>query len=217
MSASGPVTALGSLPPPSRLESLRRNLRRKTRQLYKSLRHPRERRKSALREWLGARINNRDLWQFRRHPVANGFAGGLFFSMLPLPMQSIFAVAAGIGRGWNLPFAIAATWISNPFTYVPMFLAARGSVVGLYSLFGAEPAIRQLTPEAVKNLDWKGFLNLAGHAGPELLLGYVLTGLGCALTGFVLVHSLWWLVRSYEDKILPPRRLRSLRKCSAPK
>ena len=191
--------------PPSWLERLRRGLRRQSRKLYRSIRHPRQRRKGALREWLGARIHNRDLWQFRRRPVANGLAGGLFFSMLPLPMQGLFAAAVGIGRGWNLPAAIAATWISNPFTYVPMFLAAKGSVMGLYSLFGAEPAIRHLTPSHVKDLDWNGFWQLASHAGPELLLGYVLVGLACAVVGFILVHCFWSLVRHHEQ---PDRQVR---------
>ncbi len=188
-----PVPLAGSL------NRLRRALRRQSRQLYRSLRHPRQRRKGALREWLGARIHNRDLWRFRRHPVANGLAGGLFFSMLPLPMQGLFAAAVGIGRGWNLPAAIVATWISNPLTYVPMFLAAKGSVTGLYRLFGAEPAIRHLTPAQVKNLNWPRFWDLAANAGPELLLGYTLVGLACAALGFAAVHGLWWLVRAHED------------------
>jgi len=205
MPATPPDLVPAPLPPPGWLEILRRSLRRQSRKLYRTLRHPRQRRKGALREWLGSRINNRDLWRFRRRPVAHGLAGGLFFSMLPLPMQSLFAAAVGIGRGWNLPAAIVATWVSNPLTYAPMFLAARGSVVGLYHCFGAEPAVRHLTPSAVLNLDWDGFLKLARHAGPELLLGYVLVGLVCAMTGYALVHGFWWAVRSHEEPAHLPR------------
>ncbi len=191
-------------PSPGALAGLRQALRRQSRSLYRSLRHPRQRRKGALREWLGARIHQRDLWRFRRHPVACGLAGGLFISMLPLPMQSLCAATVGIARGWNLPSAIVATWISNPLTYVPMFIAAKASVTGLYGLFGAEPAIRHLTPAHVKNLDWHSFWQLASNAGPELLLGYVLVGLACAALGFALVHSLWWLVRHREDSATRP-------------
>ena len=187
------------------LEKVRRVLRRQSRKIYRSIRHPRQRRKGWVREWLGSRIHNRDLWRFRRHPVANGLAGGLFFSMLPLPMQGAFAAAAGIARGWNLPAAIVATWVSNPFTYVPMFLAAKGSVMGIYSLFGADPAIRHLTPSHIKDLDWAGFWNLATHAGPELLLGYVIVGLACAAVGYAVVHSFWWLVRHLEEPDRPAR------------
>lgn len=198
----------GSDPPPALpapsgwLERLRRGMRRQIRKLYRIIRHPRERRKGALRNWLGARIHNRDLWHFRRHPVANGVAGGLFLSMLPLPAQSLCAAAVGIARGWNLPAAIAATWVSNPATYAPMFIAAKSSVTGLYHLFGAEPAIRNLSPSQLRELDWEGWWDFARHAGPELLLGYVIVGLICALAGYLLVHSCWWLVRHHES----PRR-----------
>lgn len=203
------IPASPQVPPPSSevgwLEKLRRGLRRQSRKIYRGIRHPRQRRKGRIREWLGSRIHNRDLWRFRRHPVANGLAGGLFFSMLPLPMQGAFAAAAGIARGWNLPAAIVATWVSNPFTYVPMFLGAKGSVMAIYHLFGAEPAIRDLTPSHVKDLDWAGFWKLARHAGPELLLGYVLVGIACAIAGYVIVHSFWWLVRHHEEPDQPAR------------
>ncbi len=187
------------------MEQLRRGLRRQSRKLYRSIRHPRERRKGALRDWLGARIHNRDLWRFRRRPVANGLGWGLFFSMLPLPMQSLFAAAMAIARGWNVPAAVVATWVSNPFTYVPMFLAAKASVTGVYHLFGAEPAIRDLKPSHVKDLDWDGFWKLASHAGPELLLGYVIVGAACAIAGYAIVHSFWWVVRHHEEPDRPPR------------
>lgn len=181
------------------LAKWRLGLRRQSLKMYRNIRHPRQRRKGRIREWFGARIHNRDLWRFRRRPIANGLAGGLFFSMLPLPMQGLFAAAAGIARGWNIPSAVIATWVSNPFTIIPMFIAARGSVIGVYGLVGAEPAIRHVTPEQIKDLDWNGFLKLASHAGPELLLGYVLIGLACAVAGYVLVHGFWWLVKSHEE------------------
>jgi uncharacterized protein len=194
------------------LERLRRSLRRQSRKVYRTIRHPRQRRKGRIREWLGSRIHNRDLWRFRRHPVANGLAGGLFFSMLPLPAQGLFAAAAGIARGWNLPAAIIATWVSNPFTYVPMFMAAKASVVGIFGLFGAEPAIRNLKPSHVKDLDWNGFWKLASHAGPELLLGYTVVGIVCAVIGYLLVHGFWWLVRHHEEPDAPRRPDRPLRR-----
>lgn len=188
---------------------LRLSLRRQTRKLYRSIRHPRQRAKGRLREWLGSRIHNRDLWHLRRHPVANGLAGGMFISMLPIPLQSLAAAAVGIARGWNLPAAVAATWVSNPLTYVPIFLAAKQSVLVLYHLFGVEPAIRNLKPSAVKDLDFEGVISLASHAGPELLLGYIIVGILSALAAYIIVHSFWWLIARFEP---PPGKRRSQRR-----
>lgn len=195
----GPEIPSHQTAPQRWIARLRLSLRRQSRKLYRSLRHPRQRAKGRIREWLGARIHNRDLWHLRRHPVANGLAGGLFIAMLPIPLQSLFAAAVGIARGWNLPAAVVATWVSNPFTYLPMFLGAKYSVLWIYGLFGAEPAIRNLKFSVIKDADFSDLLSLASHAGPELLLGYTLVGLGSALVGYILVHSLWWLIRHHEE------------------
>lgn len=185
---------------------LRLSLRRQSRKLYRHLRHPRQRAKGRLREWLGSRIHNRDLWHLRRHPVANGMAGGLFIAMLPIPLQSLFAAAVGIARGWNLPATVVATWVSNPFTYVPMFMGAKGSVIFIYNLFGAEPSVKHLKFSAVKELELADLWSLASHSGFELLLGYSIVGLLCAIVGYITVHSLWWLVRHHEEPPSPHAR-----------
>ena len=180
---------------------MRLALRRQSRKLYRSIRHPKQRRKGRVRDWLGARIHNRNLWRFRRHSVAGGIAGGLFVGMLPIPGQSAVAGILGIARGWNLPAAVAATWVSFPLTYWPMFLGAKYSVMWIYGLFGAEPAIRslKLTPSALKEMDWATLKYLVAHAGPELLLGYLILAIVSAAVGWVLVHSLWWLVKHHEE------------------
>ncbi|MBC7981406.1 MAG: DUF2062 domain-containing protein [Armatimonadetes bacterium] len=58
-----------------------------------------------------------------RDSVAHGVAIGLFFSMIPLIPQSIFAAILAMRAKANVPFAMAVTFISNPFTNVPIWLA----------------------------------------------------------------------------------------------
>jgi len=54
--------------------------------------------------------------------VAVGLSIGLFCAMLPIPLQMLIAaVCCFIGRG-NIPIAIAACWISNPITQIPLML-----------------------------------------------------------------------------------------------
>lgn len=199
---------------------IRLALRRHNRKIYKSLRHPSQRRKGRFRNWLGGRIHDRNLWRFRRHPVANGFAGGLFIAMLPVPAQSLIAGAVGIARGWNLPAAILATWVSNPLTYVPMFIAAKACVVWIYGLFDATPAIKNLSPSAFQEWnweewDWAGLADFAKHAGMELLMGYILVGVLSAIAGYIVVHGLWWLVAHLEEPLHHARPDRPARKPAA--
>lgn len=56
------------------------------------------------------------LWQPERKKVAAGFALGAFFSMFPMPLQTIAAVFFGYILRVNLASAMVAVWISNPVT-----------------------------------------------------------------------------------------------------
>ena len=67
--------------------------------------------------FFGDRLFESELWHPTRTRFAAGMAVGAFFSMMPpLPFQMLgAAVLAYITRVY-IPAAIAATWISNPFT-----------------------------------------------------------------------------------------------------
>ncbi|XFA72185.1 DUF2062 domain-containing protein [Thermosynechococcaceae cyanobacterium Okahandja] len=54
--------------------------------------------------------------------VARGLGAGVFAGMLPLfGGQMIIAVGLALLLRGNKPLAALATWVSNPFTYVPLF------------------------------------------------------------------------------------------------
>src|SRR5512144_3362156 len=85
---------------------------------------------------LGPLLDRPWLWAVNRHAVSRGMAIGLFFGVL-LPIGQ--AIAAGALAVWvraNLPVAVAATFVSNPFTTPPI-------VAGAYYLgaatLGVEP------------------------------------------------------------------------------
>ena len=177
---------------------MRLALRRQNRALYRAIRHPRNRRRGRFRAWLADKIRNRNLWRPTRNAVAAGLAGGLFFSMLPIPLQSFIAVAVGMARGWNLPAAVLATWLSNPFTYLPMLVGAKYSITGLCAIFGHDCAAGQLSMDGLSQI-WHSAAGLhfgeAWHmAGPavfQILIGMVILGVFCAAAGWVLVHLSW--------------------------
>ncbi len=177
--------------------------RRQNRALYRTIRHPRNRKRGGIRAWLADKVGNRGLWHADRKAVAAGLSGGLFFAMLPIPLQSFVAAGVGIARGWNLPATIAATWLSNPVTYVPMLLAAKVTVTGFFQLFGAECAAGRMdlntleaTLSACKDLRLRDAWAISGPAMLEIGLGMVLFGLLLAATGWLLVQLVWSFMKS---------------------
>ncbi|MEO7097931.1 MAG: DUF2062 domain-containing protein [Luteolibacter sp.] len=64
---------------------------------------------------------HRSLWVPCRDTVASGLAIGLFFSMMPMIPQSICAAILAMRLKVNVPFAMAACFISNPLTNLPFW------------------------------------------------------------------------------------------------
>lgn len=67
----------------------------------------------------GSIIHNPKLWSFDRASVARGLGIGVFAAFIPLPIQTLVAIVLSIFLIGNIPLAIAATWISNPITFIP--------------------------------------------------------------------------------------------------
>lgn len=191
---------------------IRLALRRQSRAFYRSVGHPRNRRKGRLRAWLALKVRNRGLWRPSRNAVAAGMAGGLFFSMMPIPLQGFVVAVIGMARGWNLPSAIAATWVSNPFTYIPMLVGAKYSITGVCALFGHDCAAGQLSMERLGEI-WGTAVNLelmeawqmAGPALLQILLGMIILGILFAVAGWVIVHLSWTAVEKRSATKRCPR------------
>lgn len=66
---------------------------------------------------LGDKLFHPDLWHPSRRRFAAGFAVGAFFALMPAPFQMFAAALIAYITRVNVPAAIAATWISNPFTF----------------------------------------------------------------------------------------------------
>lgn len=64
------------------------------------------------------------LLRIKEHPqrIARGFAAGVFAGCYPLiGLQFVMAIVFAFVIGGNKFTALLGTWISNPFTYVPLF------------------------------------------------------------------------------------------------
>ncbi len=78
------------------------------------------------------RLTNKNLWIANYNTVARGVFIGFFWMMIPLPLQMTPVVISAIILRANIPIAISTVWISNPLTWVPMYL---GNYIYIWMLF----------------------------------------------------------------------------------
>jgi uncharacterized protein (DUF2062 family) len=177
--------------------TMKKHYLKMVRQALKSLRHPRLRH----RPWwqaLTRRIGDRTLWIPCRDTVAAGLSIGLFFSMMLMPFQMIPAAIIAMLMRANVPFAIAAVWVTNPLTTPPV----------LYGQFRLGDWMRDKLlvpmPDFLANVQFEvphvGTLNLA-----SFLLGMITSGIVLACCAFPLVH----LFSAIMPHHLPVRRRRA--------
>ncbi|HEY1123157.1 MAG TPA: DUF2062 domain-containing protein [Haloferula sp.] len=179
------------------------------RRAYRALRHPKLRHRGWWRK-LTQPLFERRLWKPCRDTVAVGLAIGLFFGVIPLIPQSLFAAIAAMRVKANIPFAVGITWVSNPVTNVPIWVSQLwlgNQVQNLLHLDAPEFAGTFQIPHV-------GVVNAA-----TFLIGVLLSGLILALLAFpithlfsaIMPHHLPKLPRRHRDAvvIVPPRGSRS--------
>ncbi len=119
--------------------------------------------------------------------LARGIASGVFSGCFPLfGLQIIIGVAIATVLRGNRIMAAAATWVSNPFTYVPLFA------------FNYQVGDRLLGRQSINgfsDLDsFKTWMDMGAEVSSRLMLGSTVVGIGAALGsyygGIILIHSL---------------------------
>lgn len=132
------------------------------------------------------------LWHLNRRSVAKGVACGLVVCFLPIPGQTLLATFLAILVCANLPVAILATWVSNPFTFVPLnFLIYQ---VGAW-LLGVSPDL-QSYPRSFSHETLSWFFSL----GKVYSIGLSIVSIGSALLGYLLVQLGWRLSISWRRR-----------------
>lgn len=169
---------------------------RMVRRAFRSLRHPRLRH----RPWWQAAsrpVANRALWIPCRDTVAAGLSIGLFFSMILMPFQMIPAALLAMRAKANVPFAMAACWVTNPVTIGPILWGQCALGQWMRDSLGV-PMPYFLAHVAFKVPD-VGSLNAA-----SFILGMISSGVALALLAYPLVH----LFSAIMPQHLPVRRRR---------
>ncbi len=134
---------------------------------------------SALHKILGDKILQEKLWKWDKEGVSLGLSLGLFWALVPMPLQMIPAGLCAYHFKCNLPISLAAVWVSNPLTMAPILYAQFQT--GKIILPEGAPLIQTLT------------------------LGWALWSLGLPLLTYSLCLLLWKNKKKVEKEENPPQ------------
>lgn len=143
--------------------------------------------------FLGTLIHDPNLWHLNRHSVARAMAVGLFWAMIPMPMQMLAAAAVAIPLRANLPISIGLVWLTNPITMPPVFYCN----YRLGAWLSDTPTMRM--PEHL-TLEW--MTAELTHLWKPLYLGSLVAGVILAVLGYCLtmLYWRWWVQRSWRKR-----------------
>lgn len=149
----------------------------------------------------GELLQHHNLWHLHRRSVAGGVAVGLFAGLIPgsNPVQFFFAALFAILFKVNLPVAAATTLYSNPFTVVPIYIAAYA--IGEFVMGNGTGSMPQTELHLMdKNIsEWApALIDWVMSLGKPLLVGLVLLALLLAVVGYFAVRGAWRLYIIYE-------------------
>lgn len=141
------------------------------------------------------RVMHSSLWRFTRRSVPRGVALGVVTGIL-VPMGQIPASAVlALPMRANIPAAAATTFITNPFTTPPLWVAAYwlGSwMIGPGTVIAEGVEVVERTWS-----DW-----LVHQAGPATLVGLTTITFVLALVGYFGTSLAWrlWIARKWERR-----------------
>lgn len=143
------------------------------------------------------------LWHIGRRGTCRALALGAFVCCLPIPGHTIFAVIGALYWRINMPVAVAAVWINNPFTIAPIWYG--GYRIGhlLLNTLHLNPDSHEVVNHSMHAPE----LMRAWRMVEETFLGCVVEGAIFAIVAYVLFDLAWrlsirgrWKLRANQRK-----------------
>jgi len=142
--------------------------------------HPKAIREHKYLRVLARFLHDPDLFHMNRRCVSGAFASGLFWAMIPIPVQMLAAAVTAILVRANLPISLGLVWLTNPFTMPPVFYF--NYLVGA-RILGEPPGVGAFQP----SFAWLGAqLDVIWM---PLYLGSIVVGAVCGLLGHVAMRG----------------------------
>lgn len=134
-------------------------------------------------------LKNPNFWRFRRESVARGVAVGLLVAIIPiLPFQTILAIVLSILLRANIPIAFLTSWVSNPFTIVPLIFLTYYVGDWILNEYNHEISFHEFSWRSLSYQELKTWFMQFGKA---FFVGLPFLAIGLAICGYLLVHLIW--------------------------
>ncbi|MEN9727032.1 MAG: hypothetical protein RL434_1398 [Pseudomonadota bacterium] len=135
--------------------------------------------------WLGNRLHDPNLWHFGRRSVSRGAGIGMVVAFFPIPVQMTVVAPIAIAFGLNLPVMLAAVWVTNPITWIPIFYFAYR--VGVFFLHGDVLPLEALNLSA----DFGNLQSALGEIWAPLFLGSAICGSVLGVLTYSIIELAW--------------------------
>lgn len=141
----------------------------------------------------GNLLHDANLWHMNRRSVSGAFAAGLFWSMIPIPLQMLAAAACAIIFRVNMPISVALVWLTNPITMPPIFYI--NYLVGAW-LMHSPP----LEKGFEVSMEW--FTTSMHLIWQPLYVGSLVSGIILGVIGYACIRLLWRLhiIARFKEK-----------------
>jgi uncharacterized protein (DUF2062 family) len=140
-----------------------------------------------------------DLWRFHRRSVPRGVALGVIVGVMIPVAQTVFAALFALPARANVPVAALTTFITNPLTTPPIWVAAYwiGGYLLRFDAMTANPKGEHVRAEAVDWLQW-----LFSTAAPATAVGLLVISAVGAAVGYLLASFgwRWWIAHKWRRR-----------------
>lgn len=135
---------------------------------------------------LASRLASASIWQFNRNSIARGLALGLFAGFILPVGQIILAVLFATSLRANVMVASAATLVTNPLTFPPIYFAAYKTGSLLLGMYGGDRS-----PQHIAGAAESGIWSSLSVASLATVVGLIVFATCSGIIAFALVHVTW--------------------------
>ena len=134
-----------------------------------------------------------NVWHLNGSSISRGTAIGLFVAFIPLPLQMLIAAFMAVVFRANLPIAVVMTWITNPFTFIPL----NYSIYWVGKKVLSEPVNDLIFPVfswrlGNVSLFWHSLFAQISQFGKAYFVGLPIVAIGVSTSGYLVVRILWY-------------------------